>query len=123
IFISSDGERFGAFAQNVWDKIIQENDFLDCLGVLPADESKVLFKQISSQAEEILYTKFEDFEQSIILNTDTIKINKEKSFAFQEQQINRIGIENIRQARLNRLHKEKELWDSTYESAKQVVPA
>ncbi|KAA9332672.1 DEAD/DEAH box helicase [Adhaeribacter soli] len=123
IFISLDGERFSAFAQNVWDKMIQENDYLECLGVMSADESKTLLNQVSLKAEELLQPKFEEFEQAIIHNTATINLNKEKSFTFQEQQINRIGIENIRQARLNRLLKEKELWDSTFESAKQVVPS
>ncbi len=40
IFISSEGENFSAFAQNIWDKLIQENDYFDCIGVLSEDESK-----------------------------------------------------------------------------------
>jgi hypothetical protein len=36
--------------------------------------------------------------------------------------MNRIGIENIKQSRLNRLHKEKEIWEDTFQSAVQIVP-
>ena len=123
IFISSEGDNFSAFAQSIWDKLIQENDYFDCRGVMPVDESKQLFSAISKKTEDLLQVKYEEFEKSINNNIDKIRSNKEKSFAFQEMQMNRIGIENIRQSRLNRLHKDKEIWDTTFESAGQIVPS
>lgn len=122
IFISSEGENFSAFAQSVWDKLIQENDYFDCIGVLPVDESKIAFADISEKSEKLMQKKYEEFESSIMLNADKIKSNKEKSFVFQEKQMNRIGIENIKQSRLNRLHKEKEIWEDTFQSSVQIVP-
>jgi hypothetical protein len=122
IFISTESTQFTAFAQNVWDKLIQENDYFDCIGVLPVDESKKVFRDISAKAEELLLTKFEEFEKNISANTEKIRLNKEKSFAFQEKQMNRIGIENIKQSRLSRLHREIELWNNNFHSAKQIVP-
>jgi SNF2 family DNA or RNA helicase len=122
IFISSDGENFSAFAQSVWDKLIQENDYFDCAGVLPIEESKKVFADISDKSEKLMLKKYEEFESSIMLNAEKIKSNKEKSFVFQEKQMNRIGIENIKQSRLNRLQKEKEVWDDTFQSAVQIVP-
>jgi len=121
-FISSAGENFAAFAQSVWDKLIQENDYFDCIGVLPVEESKKAFAAISKKAEELMQQKYEEYESSILLNTEKIKANKEKSFVFEEKQMNRIGIENIKQSRLNRLHKEKEIWEETFQSAGQIVP-
>ena len=122
IFISSEGENFSAFAQSIWDKLIQENDYFDCIGVLPVDESKIAFADISEKSEKLMLKKYEEFESSIMLNADKIKSNKEKSFVFQEKQMNRIGIENIKQSRLNRLHKEKEIWEDTFQSSVQIVP-
>jgi len=122
IFISTDSECFSAFAQSVWDKIIQENDYINCIGVLPVDESKRVFQVVSQRSEELLQGKYEEFEKGILENTEKIKINKEKAFAFQELQMNRIGIENIRQSRLSRLYKEKEEWENTFVTAKQIVP-
>jgi superfamily II DNA/RNA helicase len=122
IFISSEGENFSAFAQSVWDKLIQENDYFDCIGVLPVDESKIAFADISEKSEKLMQKKYEEFESNIMLNADKIKSNKEKSFVFQEKQMNRIGIENIKQSRLNRLHKEKEIWEDTFQSSVQIVP-
>lgn len=123
IFISSEGENFSAFAQSVWDKLIQENDYFDCIGVLSVEESKQTFTKISQKAEELLQAKYEEFENDILQNTDKIKANKEKSFVFQEKQMHRIGIENIRQSRLNRLYKDKENWEANFASAKQIVPS
>ncbi|MDO8996501.1 MAG: helicase-related protein [Sediminibacterium sp.] len=123
IFISSEGENFSPFAQSVWDKIIQENDYFDCVGVMTNDESKKAYEEISVKSEELMQKKYEEFEISIIANTEKIKANKEKSFEFQEKQMNRIGIENIKQSRLSRLQKEKELWNETFQSAIQIVPS
>ena len=123
LFISSEGENFTAYAQSVWDKLIQENDYFDCVGVLPVDESKIAFADISEKSEKIMLKKYEEFESSIMLNADIIKSNKEKSFVFQEKQMHRIGIENIKQSRLNRLHKEMEIWEDTFQSSVQIVPS
>ena len=100
----------------------RENDFFDCLGVLSIDESKNVFNTISKNSETLLQPKYEEFETNLLANTDKIKFNKEKSFSFQEKQMNRIGIENINQSRLNRLHQEKEQWENNFVTAKQTVP-
>lgn len=123
IFISAAGENFAAFAQSVWDKLIQERNYLDCIGVLPAEVSKQKFAELAQTAEQVLLSKYEEFELFITGNTEKIKANKEKSFLFQEKQMNRIGIENIRQSRLNRLYKDKATWDENFLSAGQIVPA
>lgn len=123
VFFSAEGEKFSAFAQSVWDKLIQESDYFDCIGVLSEDESKSAYSMISAKAEELMQQKYEEFESNILKNTEKIKANKEKSFDFQEKQMRRIGIENIRQSRLNRLHTDKEQWEETFESARQIVPS
>jgi len=123
VFISSAGENFSAFAQSVWDRLIQEQDFFVCVGAMPKEETKNAFSNIAAKAEELMQQKYEDFERSILQNTETIKANKEKSFEFQEKQMNRIGIENIKQSRLNRLHRDKEQWEENFGSAHQIVPA
>ncbi|MBP6412565.1 MAG: DEAD/DEAH box helicase family protein [Bacteroidia bacterium] len=122
IFISSEGENFSAFAQSIWDKLIQESDFFDCIGVLTVQESREMFNTISKKSESLLQSKFEEFEINLLGNTDKIKYNKEKSFSFQEKQMNRIGIENIKQSRLNKLYQEKEQWENNFVTAKQIVP-
>ncbi len=122
IFISTEGETFTAYAQSIWDKLIQENDYFDCLGVLTKEESHKVFVEISEKSENLMQKKYEDFEAIITTNAEKIKSNKEKSFLFQEKQINRIGIENIKQSRLTRIYNEKEIWKDTFQSSIQIVP-
>jgi hypothetical protein len=122
IFISTEGETFTAYAQSIWDKLIQENDYFYCAGVLTKEESHKVFVEISEKSENLMQKKYEDFEASITTNAEKIKSNKEKSFLFQEKQINRIGIENIKQSRLTRIYNEKEIWKDTFQSSIQIVP-
>lgn len=123
MFTSNDGENFPPFAQSIWDKLIQENDFFDCIGTLPAEDSIELFRHLSEKAEEFLLAKFEEFQKIILHNTDKIKSDKEKSFVFQEKQLRRIGIENIKQSRLNRLYREKETMEGSFHLSSQIVPS
>lgn len=122
IFISDEGDSFPAFAQDLWSKIIQEDDYLECKGVIPGHESKSVFSDIAGKVEGILLSKYSEIENKITTNTSRIKQNKGKAFDFREKQMQKIGIENIRQSRLQRLYKEKELWTQNFESSKQAVP-
>ena len=122
VFVSSEGDSFPAFAQSIWDKLIQESEYFNCIGTLTEKESKETYIKVSLKAEELLQVKYEEFEMALVNNTNKIQSNKEKSFSFQEMQMSRIGIDNIRTSRLNRLQKEKENWAATFDSAKQIVP-
>lgn len=122
VFISDDGDSFSAYAQEIWLKIIQENDFLNCVGVINRDKSKTLYIELFNKIEEILQKKYSEIDEKITANTNRIRINREKAFAFQEKQLQKIGIENIKQSRLQRLLKEKELWLQNFDSSKQTVP-
>jgi superfamily II DNA or RNA helicase len=123
LFISNEGDHFSAFAQSIWDKLIQESECISCEGLLSEEESKKNFTEMYNKTEELLRIRYEEFESNLLANTERINLNKEKSFAFQEKQLNRIGIENIKNARINRLHREKEEWDLMFVASKQVVPS
>jgi SNF2 family DNA or RNA helicase len=122
VFIADGGDNYVVFAQRVWDKLIQEEGYFECIDVLNEESSRKAFNDLTIEAERILLPKFEEFERAITENTATIKANKLKSFDFQEKQMNRIGIENIRQYRLNRLQNDRITWAETYQSAIQIIP-
>jgi SNF2 family DNA or RNA helicase len=122
IFNSDDGENFPAFAQEIWSKLIATGDSFFCCGAVDLEQSKLLYNQTLEKAEQILQPKYFEIEEKINANTVKIKMNKEKAFDFQEKQIRRIGIENIRQSRLHRLAQERDSWYVNFDSAKQVIP-
>jgi len=122
LYLSSEGDSFPAFAQDIWSKLIQEEECFEIIGLKNAEESKLSFIDISQKAEELLQQKYSELAKRIEENTNKIKSNKQKAFDFQEKQMKKIGIENIKKSRLLRLNKEKEIWTQTFESSKQVVP-
>jgi SNF2 family DNA or RNA helicase len=123
VFISDKGDQYPGSAKDIWNKLIQEDDYLHCMGTMNAQESKDSYLQLQSKIEELLGSKYSEIESRIETNTIRIKQNKEKSFVFQEKQMQKIGIENIRQSRLQRLNKERDLWDQSFDSSKKIVPA
>lgn len=122
IFISSEGDSFPAYAHDIWSLLIQGDHLFECAGTMNPQDSKALFRSITSTAEEILLPKYTEIEQKMNANIVRIQHNKERAFAFQEKQMNRIGIENIRQSRLQKLYKESEIWRQNFETSKQAVP-
>jgi len=122
IFISDEGDYFPAYAQDLWNKLVQEDNILTCTDVVSGEDKSKYFFSMFEHAESILHSKYQEFESKIIANTAKIKQNKERNFAFQERQMNRIGIENIKKFRLNKLFKEKEMWFSNFDETIQIVP-
>jgi superfamily II DNA or RNA helicase len=122
IFISDEGDSYPAFAQDIWNKLVQEDDYFVALDSLSPDDSKSAFNSMNGKAEELLQSRYNDMELKLSENALKIKHNKERAFEFQEKQLNKIGIENIRQARLAKLIKEKRQWLSDFNSSSQVVP-
>jgi SNF2 family DNA or RNA helicase len=122
IFYSNKGNNFPAFAQDIWSKLATAGDSFTLINAIDTEQAKYLYEKTLEKAEQVLQPKYLEYEEKINFNTEKIKINKEKSFDFQEKQIRKIGIENIRLSRLQRLRQEKEIWRNNFDSAKQILP-
>lgn len=122
LFRSDAGDVFPAFAQDMWTKVASEIDSLVITGLLPAADAVRVFEQQAHSAEDLLSGKYRETEALIESETERVRHNKENAFDFQERQLLKVGIENIRQARLQRLQQEKESWERTFNSARQVIP-
>jgi len=122
LFVSSDNDLFPAFAEDVWQKISTSSESINVKGaLLPPDVKPILEKQ-TEIAEGVLREKYQELESQILSNTQRIKQNREKAYDFQLKQLNKIGIENIRQSRIQRLEKEKYTWAKSHELQKEIIP-
>ncbi|MZP55158.1 MAG: hypothetical protein GT600_06910, partial [Bacteroidales bacterium] len=83
---------------------------------------KAILDNNTIKAEEILGDRYRDMERTILQNTERIKQNKQNSYEFQMKQLNKIGIENIRESRIRKLEKEKYTWEKTHELQKEIIP-
>lgn len=119
IFISDEGDLFPAFANDLLVKISQASFPGKIIGY---SDSETELSSLRAKAEETLMPRYLEMEREIAQATDRIKTNKDKALEFQSRQIGRIGIEAIRNYRLQKLETERKEWVANYESASRVVP-
>jgi superfamily II DNA or RNA helicase len=123
MFISTANKSVPAFAEKFWNQLVLKDNILDTVADLSLEESKELFNKSYQTAEKLMQPTFEEFETSIIQNTETIRSKTENSFAFKEKRLNKIRIENFRKLALKKLYKDKENFRNTFLSAEHIVPS
>lgn len=117
-FITDSGKVFAPYGNDVWNRLVQEKN---CFGYLGERECSIDFENYQ-QLNNNLHGIFHRMENAIQTNLQTIAEKKLRALRFAEQRIARIGIENIRKAKLRRLQAEKEEWTNTFAKGRSVVP-
>ena len=110
-FISDDNKIFIPYANDIWNRVIS--------GDLSFEED---VKDIRMELDDSLRTIFQNIEADLTALMNDKKLNRVKSFEFQKTRINKIGIENIRKSRLERLENEHFTWLQGFESNQKVIP-
>ena len=117
-FVTDKGRVFTPYANALWNKLVQDAN---------------AFQQVSWQTDGPdldnntqlrinLHTIFHRMEESIMAGLQDIAQKKLKALDFTEQRLNRIGIENIRVAKMQRLKEEREEWMKTIRLFVTVPP-
>lgn len=121
MFINDSDKSYSVFAEDFWEQILK-NPHQDIIRQLPIEESATIFDKMKEKAEEMMGMTFTQVEQDIKTNLKRIADNRQKAFDFQKKQLLKIGIENIKQSRLQRLTKEIEKWNRDFESSSEIIP-
>ena len=121
LFVSSAGDNYPSFAKDLWQIISNGND-VEIIGKVPRIEAQTIFETTTDQAEEVLENHYANMERKVIEQTEKIRQNKVRGFIFQRKQMDKIGIANIRKARLLKLEKETANWQQTFAEATSIVP-
>ena len=117
-FVSNQGRVFVPYANALWNKLVQDANAFQQVSwetVCPDFES-------NTQLHNNLYAVFHRMEEGIMTGLQTIAEKKLKALDFTEQRLSRIGIENIRLAKMRRLKEEREEWMNTFRKSAHVVP-
>lgn len=69
-----------------------------------------------------MFDSFQNLEADLITRMKFKKENRLNSYNFQKSRIEKIGIDNIRQAKLQRLEKEHKAWFKEFESGNKIIP-
>ena len=117
-FVSNQGRVFVPYANALWNKLAQDANAFQQVSwetVCPDFES-------NTQLHNNLYAVFHRMEEGIMTGLQTIAEKKLRALDFTEQRLSRIGIENIRLAKMRRLKEEREVWMDTFRKSAHVVP-
>ena len=117
-FVSNQGRVFVPYANALWNKLVQDANAFQQVSwetVCPDFES-------NTQLHNNLYAVFHRMEEGIMTGLQTIAEKKLRALDFTEQRLSRIGIENIRLAKMRRLKDEREVWMDTFRKSAHVVP-
>ena len=114
----NDGPVFDIYGNSIWKKLIENNQAFQQISwqedIPDFSENKKL--------QDKLLGVFNNMENGIKANLYQLAEKKLNALNFSEQRINRIGIENIRKAKLERLRKERQEWNETFEKSLYVAP-
>lgn len=117
-FMADTGKVFAPYGNDVWNRLVQEKN---CFGYLNERECSIDLEN-NQQLNNNLHGVFHRMESEIQSNLQIIAEKKLRALKFAEQRISRIGIENIKRAKMSRLLKEKEEWNNAFAQGRSVVP-
>lgn len=117
-FVSDQGRVFVPYANALWNKLVQDANAFQQVSW----ETGCPDFESNTQLHTNLYAVFHRMEEGIMTGLQTIAENKLRALDFTEQRLSRIGIENIRLAKMHRLKEEREEWINTFRKSAHVVP-
>lgn len=120
IFIDEQGRRFLPTARAIWDAL-QTND-CEVKMSLDLEQSSILATKLHEAVEESGQQLFHNLQQA---HKDAIHTEQERgriSFEARRRAIQRIGLPEVRQHRLNKCGIEEKVWLTEIESVREAIP-
>lgn len=121
LFITIEGDVFQTYAQTFWAKFSLLEMTVSVLSNEDIDNGST-FEQLRAKSEELLAPVFEKMSQTFESKAAMAQHNKTKAFEFQMRQVEKIGIERIRNHRARKYRREYEAWNQDFASSARVVP-
>lgn len=117
-FITDTGRVFGPYGNDVWNRLVQEKNSFIYNGETMCE----IDNGNNTQLDNNLHAIFHRMELEIQNNLQSMVEKKLRALGFAEHRINRIGIANIRNAKMRKLQTEKENWQNAFAKGRSVVP-
>ncbi len=120
IFISNEGKLFLPTARHIWDSMQATDPKI--YGMAELEESIKIFDSLHHEAEKAGQVLFEDLKSSHDSSISREENRGAIAFAARRKAIERVGLPEVRQYRLNRCEEEESEWKFELEAASQIVP-
>ncbi|MDW8158070.1 MAG: helicase-related protein, partial [Bacteroidia bacterium] len=121
LFIDNANFHDKELAETIWQLLIEAKNPI-ILGKEDPRQVPFIYEQQRAAAEHYIEGFYYLLQRQMLENLEQRRIKKEKAAQFQEKQLNRIGIEYIREYRKRKLHEEMEKWRATFRSASKIIP-
>ncbi|MBI9032247.1 DEAD/DEAH box helicase family protein [bacterium] len=122
IFVSEKGKFFNAFADDIWNQIVNNDDAFDILDNVSTSDYDINFEELKEICFPQLCDTYKSIEMDLKSNVNRIKFNKENQHKFRLMRIERLGIENIKKAKRNRIIREFQEWQKNFEADSVLIP-
>jgi hypothetical protein len=117
-FLADNGKVYSAYANDIWSRLINGAEQFRIEGMRSVADLEDFRKVL----DEELFLSFQNLEADLSLRIKAKQENRINSYRFQESRIQKIGIENIRQSKLQRLEKEHDIWMKEFKSSQKIIP-
>ncbi len=117
-FIAVNGKHYAAYANDIWNRLISGSIKFN----FDMQNTSNYSSEIEKSMNEHLFIAFQNLEADVQVKVLMKKENRMNSYNFQKARINKIGIENIRDAKLSRLEREQEQWLNEFNSNQKIIP-
>ena len=117
-FIADNGRIFAPYGNDIWNRLVQEKQSFEYMGESDCRLDLTNNEMLTNN----LHALFHRMEAEIQANIEIRAEKKLKALSYAEHRIERIGIENIRRAKMRKLLTEKEEWTNIFAKGRSVVP-
>ena len=121
LFLHDDGRLLLPTARRIWDILLEDRPEVEQVGTVLAD-TEAVFRRQRSEAERYGEASFHDLQTR---HRQRLKTEQEKGqYAFQvrREALQRIGLPEVRQHRVNRLSDEEQAWAAALGKRERVLP-
>lgn len=120
LFLADGGKVLAPTARHLWDKLLGADPIITTC--LESDEAKRPVERLGDLAEEYGEAVYDELVQEYRLRLRREKEKAEYAFAARRKNIDRIGLLQVREHRLNLLRQEERVWNEGLQRKAQVYP-
>ncbi|MBU3951739.1 MAG: hypothetical protein KJ658_06325 [Proteobacteria bacterium] len=120
IFISEQGKIFLPTARHIWDSLQTIEPTIN--RVTEHEDSVLIFNTLNQEAEKAGQKIFEELRKEHIASISREENRGTIAFRARRRAIDRVGLPEVKQYRLNRCEEEELDWKFELDSARQIVP-
>lgn len=117
-FLANNGKLYNAYANDIWNQLINGTEKFYVDETFSFSDSNDYQKGLN----QALFLSFQNLEADLSTRMEARKVNRINSCNFQKSRIEKIGIENIRQSKLQSLEREHHAWLREFESGRKIIP-